>query len=431
MRFEIVKDVLYDNETLEIIKEDPEGGTILLSKKMNKKIPSVHDSDWRPTLIFLASTECNLRCKYCYAHDGTYGNAHKSHFFTAEKFIEVYEHVRELHDGVKKISFFGGEPLLNFKAIRTFVEYLYENYDESEIPEMGVNTNGTIITDEILDFLEKYKITVGTSIDGTKQAHDANRISSANTGTYDLVIRNLNKMFERNIRVFVQYTFTRQHLEKYEKGMAVKWCKEMEALPICAYDVIPVSTNDERYKIDLSDENIKAKYIQFCEEITDYYLDCLANGTIERTPRLFVGMMLRLLMQMGQNECSAGYSYSVTPDGIMYPCHTFTEFREYGLNVAEIKDKKTLDEFKPYQEVRNANRCTGENCQKCIANKVCAIWCKGLQHSVNGDMSKELEERCVLMNIIVYKCIEFIATVYQEKKHEVTRKLVRFNETHI
>ena len=431
MRFEIMENVYYDNESLEIIKEDVESGAVLLSKKYGKKITSVHDKDWRPTLVFLASTECNLRCKYCYAHDGTYGDAHKNHFFTTEKYIEIYEKMRNLHDGIKKISFFGGEPLLNFRNIKSFVEYLYDNYEPEDIPEMGLNTNGTVLTEEILEFLSKYGIIVGTSIDGIRSLHDANRISRYNTGTYDVVINNLNRMKEKGIRVFVQFTFTKQHLDRYKKGDAVKWCREMEALPISAYDLIPVSTNDERYKINLEDDVVREKFTEFCEEITEYYMDCLANGSVDKTPRMFMGTMIRLLMQMRQNECSAGYSYSFTPDGIMYPCHTFTEFREYGLDIKDVEDKKTLDGFSKYKKVRESNRCTSDSCKNCIANQICGFWCKGLQNSVNGDMSKELEERCILMNVIIRKSIEFIATVYQEKKYDITQKLVKFNQEHI
>lgn len=429
-----IKDgVWFDDQTLQIYRGgNPSigSGTEPVVRGKGRSAPSVHDENWKPTLIFLASTACNLKCRYCYAHEGTYGIHSGKRFFGPEDFIEVYEKLRDLYGGIRAVSFFGGEPLLNYRAIRKFMDYLYKKEDPDRLPTFGINTNGTILNPEILDLVRTYHPILGTSIDGTREVHDRNRIGDGIRSTYELTRRNLDVFAGCGAKIFVQYTFTRQHLESYKPGAGIRWCREMEELPILSYELVPVSTSDPEYQIDMRDPVMRGKYENFCTEIADYYLEKLKSGDVERVPRMFIGLFTRLLLRMEQRECSAGYSMSVTPDRIVYPCHTFTEYREYGIPLADIHTRDDLDRNPHFIRVREANRDRNETCRRCFAYKICGFWCKGLQHSVNGSLTEELEERCVMMRIMAGRCISFIAEEYGRYRTEVNRSIVRYNKTH-
>lgn len=428
MLFEVDKDIWFDNDSIKIFKGEER--TACLPEPATKHVPSVQDVTWRPTVIFLAATTCNLKCKYCYADEGTYGENNKKKQFKVQDYIDVYDKMWKIHGGIKAISFFGGEPLINFNEIRKFVEYLHLNYKREEIPRLSINTNGTILSEDILEFLKKYRFIVGTSIDGTKEVHDANRIGDAFKSTYEVVTQNIKRLVENGNRIYVQCTFTKQHLDNYEPGRARQWCEEMEALPINTYEIIPVSSNDVKYRIDLSDEGVRNKYRQFCEEIADYYIYKILGDDIKKVPRMFIGLIIRLLMQVEQHECTAGHSFSVTPDKVIFPCHTFTELKEYGIGITDINTYDDMRNNAFFSKVKDANRDKNDRCRKCLASKICGVWCKGLQNSITGDMTHELEERCVMMDIFTKKIIRFLATEYLLKHKEINGKLVEYNKYH-
>ncbi|MCS3901187.1 radical SAM protein [Methanococcus voltae] len=143
-------------------------------------------------LILKLTNNCNLRCKYCYANlssdlDGDISNRNMD-FETAKKAIDYLLSI----DNNLKIQFTGGEPLLNFELLKKIVEYCNnlnlqiknenkrENKRENKINKINklnklnnkkynikfaIQTNGTIINSEIIEFIKKFKIGLGISLD--------------------------------------------------------------------------------------------------------------------------------------------------------------------------------------------------------------------------------------------------------------------------
>ena len=119
--------------------------------------------------ILLSLTEkCNLRCSYCY-----YKKSQE------ERCAEMSDEVREaalrfaldktieFKQNALALTFFGGEPLLCFDAIRKSVDFLKENVQRrrSELPEdfgvkLAINTNGTLLNKEILEYLDRENIII-------------------------------------------------------------------------------------------------------------------------------------------------------------------------------------------------------------------------------------------------------------------------------
>ena len=135
-------------------------------------------------------------------------------------------------------------------------------------------------------------------------------------------------------------------------------------------------------------------------------------------------------MQMEQKECSAGYSFSITPERMVYPCHTFAEHSEYGISIDDINSLEDLNANECFTQIKLANRETSDICNNCIAKKICGVWCKGLQNSLKGKANIPLDERCILMDIYTRKIIQFLAEEYLENKVVINRKLIDYNKLH-
>ena len=116
---------------------------------------------------------CNLKCIYCYEHN----KQHNMMSFETAKAIVDSEF--EKNYDFYNISFFGGEPFLNFSTIKALSEYVWSSSFSNRC-KISVSTNGTILNDEIRKWVSEnsYRFFVGLSLDGCKQSQNANRCNS-------------------------------------------------------------------------------------------------------------------------------------------------------------------------------------------------------------------------------------------------------------
>jgi len=131
---------------------------------------------------------CNLKCTYCYADEGEYGGGEQVMMSpeTAERVVDFA--FKNRGSSTLGFAILGGEPLMNQRCLRHFVEYATEcgRRDGVEV-EFSITTNGIGINDDLVAFFDKYKIAVRLSMDGTKDINDRYRLTSKGSGTYDAV----------------------------------------------------------------------------------------------------------------------------------------------------------------------------------------------------------------------------------------------------
>jgi sulfatase maturation enzyme AslB (radical SAM superfamily) len=98
------------------------------------------------------------------------------------------------------LEFLGGEPLLNFPLIKKSIEYM-ESRDDVKVDKYILTTNATLMSDEILAFIDKYKhkLAVAVSIDGTKEMN-ALRTFKGDVSTHDVVMKNLKKLQQLDLK---------------------------------------------------------------------------------------------------------------------------------------------------------------------------------------------------------------------------------------
>lgn len=148
---------------------------------------------------------CNLKCRYCsYSGDGILDrkrSTSKMELTVAMKSIDfLYEHSRKANS--VSISFYGGEPLLNFDLIKKVVKYANNKF-VSKCIEYRMTTNGTIMNEEILELLTMNNFKLAVSLDGPKDIHDRNRRMMKNgLGTHDLIKKNLRFIKRKNYKFY-------------------------------------------------------------------------------------------------------------------------------------------------------------------------------------------------------------------------------------
>ena len=160
--------------------------------------------------IFVVTTACNMNCVYCQANSGRNSTKLYMNKATAEKAVDI-----ALKSTAKflEFEFQGGEPLLNFEIIKHIVEYT-EKHKEQHKVHYNIVSNLTLLTDEIINFLQIYNFGISTSLDGSKEIHDNNRVFINGKGTYDIVTEKLDVLRQKKLHVGAIETTTKYALSK-------------------------------------------------------------------------------------------------------------------------------------------------------------------------------------------------------------------------
>lgn len=158
--------------------------------------------------IFVVTTACNAACVYCQA-DGAMGR--KPSFMTkevAERAVDI-----ALQSPAQHLTFEiqGGEPLMNFEAVKHIVAYAEANRGSHTI-SYSIVTNLTLLTGDTLDFLAEHNFGISTSLDGPKLVHDKNRPLGSGEGSFEKVAAAVRLIQQKGIRVGAIQTTTKQAL---------------------------------------------------------------------------------------------------------------------------------------------------------------------------------------------------------------------------
>jgi uncharacterized protein len=151
---------------------------------------------------FNLTQRCGLSCEYCFSGEKsdktmTLDTAKKCVDFLIKQAVEAKDEELINHQRAINVSFWGGEPLLEWQLLKDIVLYA-----ESVIPkgvglQFGGTTNGMLLTPDKFDFLDKHKIFFMVSLDGTAATHDKYRIQANGTGSHKHIMKNMKQVIER------------------------------------------------------------------------------------------------------------------------------------------------------------------------------------------------------------------------------------------
>ncbi|MES2111293.1 MAG: radical SAM protein [Bacteroidota bacterium] len=172
--------------------------------------PAVH------AISLAIAQKCNMGCSYCYADQGDFGGPMKNMpLETAKKSIDLL--LKSHKEGDKaQLTFLGGEPLINRKALREATAYAYEKaFAENINIGFSVTTNGTLLTADDAVFFEQYGFSVTVSLDGLKEQHDLLRPMKGGAGSYERIMENIKPLLEaqRKMQVSARVTVTPDNLD--------------------------------------------------------------------------------------------------------------------------------------------------------------------------------------------------------------------------
>ena len=331
--------------------------------------------------------DCNLRCKYCFASTGDFGQGRK--IMPPEIAKKAIDFVIA-RSGVRhniEVDFFGGEPLMAWDTVTQTVDYarsLEEKYNKKF--RFTITTNGLLLDEDKRKYINENMDNCVLSLDGRREVNDEFRKTVAGTGSYDTIVPKFKALVDErdpNLDYYARGTFTSHNLDFAEDVLSIADAgfdrlsvEPVTADPGCGYDL----TEDDLPKIE-------AEY----DRLTDIMLERKKEGK----PFTFFHFMVDLdqgpCVVKRLRGCGAGYEYvAVTPDGDIYPCHQF-------VGKDEFKQGSVLDQsfnLDIAQKFAGMNIYSRPKCQKCWAKFYCSGGCSAANYNMNHDMNDSYDLGC-------------------------------------
>ncbi len=360
---------------------------LLFTRPAKFPAPSEEDSLPVKALCLHISHDCNLRCRYCFAKTGGFGR-NRSHM-PVEVAVKAMDFIAE-HSGKRRnleIDFFGGEPLMNFSAVKAAINRAHQIEKEKDKNfRFTLTTNSILLTDETIEYLNRENISLILSLDGPPEINDLMRVHIDGRGTYHEVLPRIKKAVESRSgkNYYIRGTYTKKSLNFSDIVL------HLADQGFQNISLEPVVSIDKDYSIETCDIPV------LCEEY-----DKLAGAYIERIkagkPFNFFHFNLEIFkgpcLLRRLKGCGAGTEYlAVTPEGHLYPCHQLVNYEDF-----KVGDLKTG--IRNHEIRENFHKMTifeKAKCPDCWARFFCSGGCYANAYSINKDIKIPDETGCAL-----------------------------------
>ncbi|MBR4627201.1 MAG: thioether cross-link-forming SCIFF peptide maturase [Ruminococcus sp.] len=331
--------------------------------------------------------DCQLRCKYCFASTGDFGKGRKLMSFETGKHAIDFLLKNSGDRENLELDFFGGEPLMNFGVVKQVVEYARSREKEfGKHFRFTITTNGLLLDDEKIDFINREMSNVVLSIDGRKEVNDYFRVLPSGKGCYDMILPKYKQLVagRGDKEYYVRGTFTNKNLD---------FSNDVFALYEAGFDQIsiePVVGDGDEYA--LTEKDLPAVFKEY---------EILAKRIIdnEKTGKKFNFFHFMLDLDQGPcaikrlRGCGCGNDYvAITPDGDIFPCHQFVGIDEYKMGNI---DNGTFN-YEMKADFAKAHVYSKPDCRKCWAKFYCSGGCNANNYQYAGDIRSAHKLSCQL-----------------------------------
>ena len=314
--------------------------------------------------FLLISNTCNLRCKYCFAGGGNYGQT--PGFMSKETVKQAIDFVTKTFSDFDEFRFvfFGGEPLLDANLLEYAVSTAKKAVGQKKV-SFNLTTNGTVFNDALFSIMSENNVSFSISVDGDIDAHDSLRKTVDGKGSFCLIKKNLERfrLVNRNLTFRTSVTPLNMDLKKtYERF------KDLGANQV---NFVPV-TVDKRSPLSFTENDLGRLQDEF-SGLADIFLeDLLKNENSLEVLNFSRFIRSIFLSKKRYTYCDIGHKMiAVNYLGNLYPCHRFVGDQQHCLGSIFLP----LDSL-AFEAYTLANQSTNfEQCNDCPARLLCGGPC--------------------------------------------------------
>ncbi len=274
------------------------------------------------------------------------------------------------------LTFFGGEPLLEFPLLRQIVEDA-----ETRFPgrfSFRLSTNGILLTREMLEFFAEHKMYFTLSLDGHRDQHDASRRTNGGKGSYDKIVSRVEDILHFN-----PYTMAVSVVRPVTAGMIAEGVQSLFAM---GFRYV-LQTLD--YSADWRDEQIRVLKRQYTT-LASFYKKALLDGRkLSYSP---FDERIRTWAQKPHGPgslCDIGNTQiAVAPSGRIYPCVQFIGNDQSPDHEFCIGDVLSGFHDTLRRQYINNNYSSRPQCDGCALDGRCANYCGCVNWKATGSVTQ-------------------------------------------
>lgn len=331
-------------------------------------------------LIKPASSLCNMKCEYCFYKDvskhrsvTSYGIMHEDEMKNLIDFS--FSEIEQ--NGSITYAFQGGEPTLAGLAFfKAFTAYVEEKRTRQTI-HYAIQTNALLLDEEWVSFLKEKDFLVGVSLDGYLQNHDDYRKDEANKGTFQRVMKSIERLKKRGVSFNILCVLSNSlaaHPQKLYQFFKKQGFDYIQFIPCMDH-------RKSHHKAMLTPPLFYNFYKTYFDLwFTDYKKGCAQHIN------LFDNIML-IVNDRPPYQCGMlGYcsmQFVIEADGSIYPCDFYVEDQLCLGNVmtdhvSHVLKHKILSSFLQEKTIHPL-------CKKCSYENLCHGGCKRMNAAFLGE----------------------------------------------
>jgi uncharacterized protein len=339
----------------------------------------------KPSAVYFNPTDrCNLNCNYCYIPETMRKNGvhmSKQQLIEALSILKAYFGDTLPKETLPQIVFHGAEPMLNREAVFAGIERYKSEF------RFGVQTNGTLMDAEAIEFFTSHGIGIGLSLDGhIGKIADRTRKNWTGDGVFKKVIHTLERLKEYS-GYNVICTVTRENMRHLRR--IVEFLHTLE-VPICMLNPVRCTLRGA-CEIKPKDQELAKYYLMALDRTYDLYEKTGRKLVVANFANVLVGILAptarRLMCDI--SPCGGGRCFfAVSATGDLFPCSEFIGLPEFrGGNLFKGEIRKAI-ESPAFRQVTERKVESIEPCSRCAVRHFCGSPCPAEAYTMNGGMNQ-------------------------------------------
>lgn len=359
-------------------------------KKKYAKLSSAFNTDVL-SLTIATTTGCNFACPYCFEKG--------AEPVTMDEKIEecILAYVKNAPSRFLYVTWYGGEPLLNFPTIERLSQS-FKALSKFESIRYSIITNGYYLTDEKISFFSDYDVTsIQTTIDGLAETHNQLRRAKNGQPTFETIVANIENAAQKlpKCHFHIRVNINKQNGDEY---------------------ALLYTQLSERWK---GLKNITI-YCSFVEDYGKCDVDCYnSNEKINfmRTLRNKYGIFTKnFYPRSNLSLCVANsrYGYVISANGDLYKC--WSDLGKPDKVVGNIIEGKLNNYELLAHYALDMDKFGDERCRTCFLFPVCSGSCP--QHRYTTWKKEQKHDICPYEAVNIDSVLEMIYEDYLRCKQK-------------
>lgn len=318
------------------------------------------------SLIIKLTNNCNLNCSYCYHRRDSNRNMGLS--LTRSQLETLIRGLLENNEHCAEFIWHGGEPLLAGLDTFGFIVEKQNEYNTKGLAiRNSVQTNGTLLNEEYIQFFNENGFSIGISIDGPFDMHAAER--GTFPSEYETILHSLDSLSGMNARYGTLCVVGKHHI-----GQARRIFRMIDEHRISNIGFLPCVVHHQGM-IDPDMTISPDEYAQFLIDFFEIWIHSQTKGLSIRN----FDDCIRFYTNKPSKTCIScnicDHYLTIAPDGGIYLCDNFDLSADH--LVGHIDDGFwAVDEALPMRQLKEAMARYPKGCEECRYFRGCFGGCK-------------------------------------------------------